>query len=121
MTKKKYKYGMSKKFPQTGYETRTRRALRLLRDDSLSKIHYVGTVPIEKDKMSLSMKQMLKMEKKLMNIDKHYNKTKHLSGDEYTRSILNDLEGQLTEEFPEIFYDDMGYFGSLEFNSEREW
>ena len=53
--------------------------------------------------------------------NKHYNKTKHLSGDEYTRSILNDLEDQLTEEFPEIFYDDMGYFGSLEFNSEREW
>jgi hypothetical protein len=91
MSKKKYKYGMSKKFPQTGYETRTRRALRLLRDDSLSKIHYVGTVSIEKDKMSSSMKRRLKMEKKLMNSDKHYNETKHLSGVEYTRSVLDDM------------------------------
>jgi hypothetical protein len=95
MSKKKHPYGMSKKFPQTGYETRMARAKRLLKDDSLSKIHYVGTVPVEKDTMSTSMKRMLKVDKKVENPHIHYSKTKHLSGNDYTRSILNDLDGDV--------------------------
>jgi len=94
MTKKKY-YGLSKKFPKRGYETKMQGALRLLKDDSLSKIHYVGTIPIEKDKMPTSMKRTFKTDKMVMNPLTDFNKTKHLSSDEYTRSVLSDIEGDL--------------------------